>query len=98
MPEVRCDGGEMPVDVREAVGRLGELVMAGRASEVLMTPSRCEDFNLCAGWLAGVRDRADAVAATSTLVEQLAQAAVILDRISAWGGPFGSALTGRVLH
>ena len=89
---------EMPVEVQEAAGRLGKLVMAGRVADVLVLPDRRDDFNLCSGWLADVRDRATAIAVTPTLVEQLLQAAVILDRIAASDGPLGSALTGELLH
>ena len=97
MPDGRNDGVQMPSEVREAVGRLAELVMGERAPEAPMPPSCRADFNLCSDWLAEVQCQ-PAITATSTLVEQLTQTAVILDRLSAWGGPFGCVLTSRVLH
>ena len=97
MPDGRYDGIKMPREVQEAVGRLAELVMGERTREAPMPPSSRTDFNLCSDWLAEIQCR-PAITATPTLVEQLTQPAVLLDRLSAWGGPFGCVLTGRVLH
>lgn len=97
MPDGRGCGVKMPTEVQEAVGRLAELVMGERVAEAPMPPSCRADFNLCSDWLAEVHCQ-PAITATRTLVEQLTQTAVILDRLSAWGGPFGCVLTGRVLH
>ena len=91
---------EMSRAVREATDRLGVMVFADRAHEVLMSPGGQADFRLCSDWVGWVMEqhRRDTLVTTRLLVKQLSQAVFVLDRIESRGSTVDVEEMRRVRH